>query len=214
LWAAHSFSHAGTPPFANHDDLHDVIDGITEGNAPWHSFNVAYNGPFPENNVAGWMTEQYEVWHRDPRQVVHQLLSNPEFNGHFDYTPHRQFEDNQRRWSDFMSGNWAWKQAVCNIQNPNILISLNSTFLKDLIAEDEQTHGSMFVPIVLGSDKTTVSVATGQNEFYPLYMSIGNVKNNIRRAHKNALVLIGFLAIPKGNLLLLLLLFSSDQSIV
>jgi hypothetical protein len=212
LWAAHSFSHAGTPPFANHDDLHDVIDGITEGNAPWHSFNVAYNGPFPENNVAGWMTEQYEVWHRDPRQVVHQLLSNPEFNGHFDYTPHRQFEDNQRRWSDFMSGNWAWKQAVCNIQNPNILISLNSTFLKDLIAEDEQTHGSMFVPIVLGSDKTTVSVATGQNEFYPLYMSIGNVKNNIRRAHKNALVLIGFLAIPKGNLLLLL--FSSDQSIV
>jgi hypothetical protein len=56
----------------------------------------------------------------------------------------------------------------------------------------------MFVPIILGSDKTTVSVATGQNEFYPLYLSIGNVKNHVRRAHKDALVLIAFLAIPKG----------------
>lgn len=56
----------------------------------------------------------------------------------------------------------------------------------------------MFVPIILGSDKTTVSVATGQNEYYPLYMSIGNVHNNVRRAHRNAVTLIGFLAIPKG----------------
>ena len=57
----------------------------------------------------------------------------------------------------------------------------------------------MFVPIILGSDKTTVSVATGQNDFYPLYLSIGNVQNHIRRTHKNALVLIGFLPIPKGS---------------
>ena len=57
----------------------------------------------------------------------------------------------------------------------------------------------MFVPVILGSDKTTVSVATGQNDFYPLYLSIGNVQNHIRRAHKDALVLIGFLPIPKGQ---------------
>ena len=57
----------------------------------------------------------------------------------------------------------------------------------------------MFVPVILGSDKTTVSVATGQNDFYPLYLSIGNVQNHIRRAHKNALVLIAFLPIPKGT---------------
>jgi len=60
----------------------------------------------------------------------------------------------------------------------------------------------MFVPVILGSDKTTVSVATGQNDFHPLYLSIGNVQNHIRRAHKDALVLIGFLPIPKGQVLL------------
>ncbi|KAH9046933.1 hypothetical protein EDB84DRAFT_1586692 [Lactarius hengduanensis] len=39
----------------------------------------------------------------------------------------------------------------------------------------------MLVPIILGSDKTTVSVATGHNKYYPVYMSIGNVWNNFRK---------------------------------
>lgn len=112
LWAADKLPSGGAPPFANHDDLHNVIDSIAEGDVPWQSFSVAYNGPLPANNIPGWMAEKYEVWHRDPRQVAHQLLSNPEFHGHFDYVPYQQFENDGRRWSDFMSGNWAWKHAV------------------------------------------------------------------------------------------------------
>ncbi|KAI9432824.1 hypothetical protein H4582DRAFT_2061412 [Lactarius indigo] len=82
-----------------------------------------------------------------------------------------------------MSGNWAWEQV-------------------DIISKDPETHGSTFVPVILRSDKTTVSVATGHNEYYPLYISIGNVQNHVRRAHRNAVSLVGFLAIPKsGNLL-------------
>lgn len=57
----------------------------------------------------------------------------------------------------------------------------------------------MLVPIILGSDKTTVSVATGNNEYYPLYLSIGNVHNNVRRAHRGAVAVIAFLAIPKST---------------
>jgi len=68
-----------------------------------------------------------------------------------------------------------------------------------MIAADPNTHGSMFVPIILGSDKTTVSVATGHTEYWPVYLSIGNIHNNVRRAHRNGLVLLGFLAIPKGQ---------------
>ena len=55
------------------------------------------------------------------------------------------------------------------------------------------------MPVILGSDKTTVSVATGQNDYYPLYASIGNVRNNVRRAHRNAVSVIGFLAMPKSQ---------------
>ncbi|KAF9224648.1 hypothetical protein BS17DRAFT_795537 [Gyrodon lividus] len=77
-----------------------------------------------------------------------------------------------------MSADWAWNQA-------------------DIIAQDPETHGSTFVPVILGSNKTTVSVVTGQNDYYPLYLSVGNIRNNVRRAHCNAVVLVGFLAIAK-----------------
>ena len=81
-----------------------------------------------------------------------------------------------------------------------IIFYLIILFLKDVIAEDPNTHGSMFVPIILGSDKTTVSVGTGHNEYYPLYASIGTVHNNVRRSHRNGIALIGFLSIPHSML--------------
>ena len=56
----------------------------------------------------------------------------------------------------------------------------------------------MYCPLHLGVDKTTVSVATGSVEYHPLYFSIGNVHNTVRRAHRNAVVPIGFLTIPKS----------------
>ena len=61
----------------------------------------------------------------------------------------------------------------------------------------------MFVPIILGSDKTTLSVATGHTEAYPLYLSIGNLHNNLRRSHRGGVVLIGFLPIAKSMSVLL-----------
>ena len=64
-------------------------------------------------------------------------------------------------------------------------------------------HGVMFIPIVLGSNKTTVSVATGQTDYYPLYLSIRNLHNNIRRSHRGRVALIAFLAIAKSEYFLL-----------
>ena len=65
----------------------------------------------------------------------------------------------------------------------------------------------MLVPIILGSDKTTVSVATGNNEYYPVYVSIGNIDNSVRRAHEGGVALAGFLAIPKRKPHLFSLIF-------
>lgn len=52
--------------------------------------------------------------------------------------------------------------------------------------------------MILGSDKTMVLVGTGNNEYYPLYVSIGNVRNNVCRGHRDTVAIIGFLAIPKS----------------
>ena len=61
----------------------------------------------------------------------------------------------------------------------------------------------MLVPVILGADKTTVSVGTGNQEFHPLYMSLGNLHNDVRRAHRDSVVPVAFLAIPAGKSLLI-----------
>ncbi|KAF8961217.1 hypothetical protein BDZ97DRAFT_1664537, partial [Flammula alnicola] len=169
------------PPFADHKELYSIIDSVQQGDVPWDSFSIAYNGPRPEEGpVPPWMDQKFEVWFRDVLQVLENQIGNPDFKGEMDYAPKRVSRNRKRRYRDLMSGNWSWEQA-------------------DEIAKDESTHGAMFAPIVLGSDKTTVSVATGQNDFYPLYASLGNVHNSVRRAHRNAVALVGFLAVPKTS---------------
>lgn len=57
------------------------------------------------------------------------------------------------------------------------------------------------MPIILGSDKTTVSIATGNNEYWPVYLSIGNIHNVARRGHRNGVIVIAFLSTPKCMLM-------------
>jgi Plavaka transposase len=41
----------------------------------------------------------------------------------------------------------------------------------------------------------------GNNEYHPVYLSIGNIHNNMRRAHRDGVAVIAFLAIPKSEFL-------------
>ncbi|KAJ7813044.1 hypothetical protein B0H14DRAFT_3090426 [Mycena olivaceomarginata] len=99
------------------------------------------------------------------------MLDNPDFEGAFDSAPYVHLDaDGKRRWHDFMSANFAWRHS-----------------------------GSMYTPLFFGADKTTVSVATGDVEFHPGYLSLGNIYNTMRRGHRNGVVPFIFLAIPKSD---------------
>ncbi|KAG1724326.1 uncharacterized protein EDB91DRAFT_1269275 [Suillus paluster] len=167
LWASTLTKHNDKPPFADHHDLYEVIDSSPFGDVKWQCFTVAYDGE-RHDNPKPWMDDKYDVWFCDPHEVACNMLANPTYANEFDYRPYQEYssENDQQQWKDFMSGNWAWDQA-------------------DEIAKDLSTLSSTFVPIILGSDKTTVSVGTGNNGYYPLYASI---------THCNGLVIIGFLA--------------------
>ncbi|KAH9927359.1 uncharacterized protein B0H18DRAFT_1118615 [Fomitopsis serialis] len=181
LWAASLIQYGGKPPFDNSAHLLDTIDVISLGDASWSKVELCYRGALPEGDIPSWMTEKYDIWMRNTRVVVHSLVECEDYNGdnEFNLVPYQEVnEQGGRRLTNVLSGNWAWRQA-------------------DKIAEDPTTHGSMFVPVIVGSDKTTVSVATGQNEYYPLYVSIGNVSNGVRRAHRGAVRVVAFLAIAK-----------------
>ena len=63
--------------------------------------------------------------------------------------------------------------------------------------DDLATKGAMYCGVILCSNKTTVSIATGNMEYYLLYLSIGNTHNIARHGHHIHVIPIEFLAIPK-----------------
>ncbi|KAG2030481.1 hypothetical protein BDR03DRAFT_936643 [Suillus americanus] len=163
----------GCPPFHSDHHIYDTIDTISSGAVHWQSLTLipltlSLQNLLPgDPTVAPWKSTKYEVWYCDPHELV------------IDYSARQVFgEQGQHVWSNFMTRNWAWNQS-------------------NTLANDPDCHGAMFVPVILGSDKTTVSMATGQNDFYPLYISTGNLHNNAHHAHKESVSLVGFLSIPQ-----------------
>jgi hypothetical protein len=121
LWAAYSAlrdlenpSSLNRSPFSDYRDMYSMIDAIPIGGVPWQSITLSFDGPIPEDHdPPSWMKTEHEVWFRDPRLLFKKMLENPDFRNSFDYAPHRQYDTHgQRRYENFMSGDWAWKQAV------------------------------------------------------------------------------------------------------
>ncbi|KAH9943733.1 hypothetical protein B0H21DRAFT_779671 [Amylocystis lapponica] len=183
IWTAHNIiNNRGQPIFESTEDMYATIDSIQHGDALWETFTVRYGGPLTPDSPL-WKRAEYHVHCRNTRTVTHNMLANKDFHNHFDYVPFQEYTaPDTTQFSNVMSGQWAYTQAT-------------------RIASDPQTHGSMLVPVILGADKTTVSVATGQNNFHPVYMSLANPHNSVQCAHRDALLPVAFLSIPKARCL-------------
>jgi hypothetical protein len=113
LWASTLLKHDDTPPFANHSDLYDTIDSTPIGDVPWQSFSLKYDGELPDSAVPQWMTEEYEVWFRDPHLIAKNMVGNPDYKNGVDTAPVQIFDSNgDRTYQNFMSGDWASEEAV------------------------------------------------------------------------------------------------------
>lgn len=113
LWASTLTKHNNRPPFTDYHDLYKTIDNIPVGDVKWQPFSTQYAGERPDV-APPWMDPTFNVWYRDPHQVVQNMLGNPNYTQEFDYCPYREFstDGNVRQWKDFMSGDWAWDQAI------------------------------------------------------------------------------------------------------
>jgi hypothetical protein len=115
IWAA-SLIQAGSKAtlFPDHRDVYRTIDNTPLGDVKWQSFSVKYTGAIPDEGAPPWMADSHDVWFRDPRDVVRNMLANPDFAAEMDLQPYHEFatENNERQWQDFMSGDWGWAQAV------------------------------------------------------------------------------------------------------
>jgi len=113
LWMSSALPHGAEAPFESARDLYKTIDASTAGDVKWESFKLKYEGVKPAEKVPSWMNEDYEVWYRNPRDIVRNILANTSFDGEVNTTPYRTFDANgERQYDHFMSGDWAWRQAV------------------------------------------------------------------------------------------------------
>ncbi|KAI1786592.1 hypothetical protein LXA43DRAFT_897672 [Ganoderma leucocontextum] len=175
--------HHDTPPiFRTTQDYFATIDVIPYGELGWDSVAFRYTGPVHANSPS-WKHKSYVVHLRNSLHAVEGMLASPDFRNKFDVAPYEEFitlpnGNKTRRFSNLMSGQWANRKAVQ--AHPELI-------------------GSMLVTVMCGADKTTVSTGTGNQEFHPMYLGVGNIHNDMRRAHREAVIPIAFLAIPKGE---------------
>lgn len=115
LWALDKAKRDELGPFTSYKHMYSTIDAIGLGDAPWKCFTVSYTGEVQADDPS-WKSVEYEVWFRDPEVIMTQMLDNPDFDGQFDYAPYIGLDKSgKRRWSDFMSGNYAWCHSVSPI---------------------------------------------------------------------------------------------------
>ena len=114
LWLAANLKAGNdTPlPWSSAKEMYQAIDAIQEGDAPFETICFKYSGPIRPNPPA-WMTETYELCTRNSRTLLHHQLATSDFANTFTPKPYRQFNHTgDRVWSNLMSADWAWSEAV------------------------------------------------------------------------------------------------------
>jgi hypothetical protein len=113
MWQVSILKYGDKVPWTSAQDLYNTIDSIQLGDAPWKVYKICYQGPLPAGTPPKWMTETYELCTHNSWLVLHNQLAALEFKGKTNYVPYWQFDGKGRHiWSNLMSADWAWRQAV------------------------------------------------------------------------------------------------------
>ncbi|KAG1724981.1 hypothetical protein EDB19DRAFT_1897836 [Suillus lakei] len=163
------------PSFTSNYTLQKKLNKLPKGPG-WTCEIVTSTGDQVDGN-GNPLTEQHELWRRDPVECVHELIGNPAFKEYLSYIPEKVYEDakgNRRVYNEMWTGDWWWDM------------------------QERLPAGAVVAPVILASDKTNLTRFCGDKAAWPIYLTIGNIKKDICcQPSKHATVLIGYLPISK-----------------
>jgi hypothetical protein len=106
--------------------MYQTIDDATLGDVPWQSFTLQHQSNGDAAESPSWMTSEHTVWFRDPHEVAKTLLANPAYADKIDFAPLRDYDAaGDRQYHNFMSGDWAWEQAVGTLHSFAIIAQID-----------------------------------------------------------------------------------------
>jgi hypothetical protein len=110
------------------------IDQLRTGPAWKYSVITAEGDEVDEDGNC--LTEEMELWYRDPVECCAELISNPAFDGHIAYAPEKVYADSAgetRQYDEMWTGDWWWE------------------------VQGHIKCGGAVCPIILSSDKTSLT---------------------------------------------------------
>ena len=90
-----------------------MINSLPTGPA-WHYRKVTVTGDRVDHNGVH-LSEDVELWFRDPVECIAELIGNPAFNGSISYAPEHVYTDSScesRIWDEMWTADWWWTTQV------------------------------------------------------------------------------------------------------
>ncbi|KAG9080472.1 hypothetical protein FRC06_006535, partial [Ceratobasidium sp. 370] len=163
-----SHLYVGRTPWKTNKALMNDLDKLPHGPG-WEVYEIV-------TKQAGLADKKSYLFTRNIVEVVCDIMANPAFKEFMRYAPQRHWTTADRRSRVFgnpWSANWWWRTQL---RIPDKLATI--------------------VLLIIASDRTRLSVMSGGQQAYPVYITLANIDKSVRRqTTSKAMVLLAYLPV-------------------